>query len=107
MSLTRLLSMKKGYDTHSLKKYYLTADLPAMFLTVLLGLSSLFLKKASIGGWFHMKMTFVVLLIVVDIITASLLFKSPLKNRKIFITLHILVLVFLFLILCSICVLKK
>lgn len=108
LSLTRLLATRARDSVESLKKLYLTTDLPAMCMTIVLGWLSFFAKEMNFkGGWLHMKLTFVILLIVVDIFTGRSLFKKELRKRGFFIFLHILVLLFLLLILFSICLLKK
>lgn len=70
------------------RKAYLFFDLPLMILAVGIGIILLFMKGIPIKeGWFHMKMTFVILLVVVDAMTGRLIFHP--KKRLYFQLLHI------------------
>jgi uncharacterized membrane protein len=50
-----------------LKRMYFAVDLPAMVVTVALGLTSLFIKKVDFKPWLHMKLTFVFFLLLCDL----------------------------------------
>lgn len=52
------------------KRMYLFVDLPAMCVAITLGIILLILKGVDFkAGWFHMKMTFALLLVICDLIT--------------------------------------
>lgn len=90
-----------------LKKIYFYSDLPAMCLSVALGLTLLLLKGVPLGGWFHMKMTFTLLLVALDVITGRALFAAGNSApKKYFRYLNFLIYLFLFAILFSVYVLK-
>jgi protoporphyrinogen IX oxidase len=51
-----------------LKRMYFAVDLPAMVVTLALGMTSLFIKKVDFKApWLHMKLTFVFLLLLCDL----------------------------------------
>jgi putative membrane protein len=91
-----------------LQKIYWTTELPSMCIVIVLGLALFMIKGVSLmkGGWFHMKLTFALLLIVTDILMGRALFKPGRKKSSYFYTLHILALFFFFLILVSIYIIK-
>lgn len=65
------------------KKMYFFVDLPSMILSVAFGI--IYLYYATFGqslGWFHMKLTFAVGLIVCDIICGKMIFNLGKKNPK-------------------------
>lgn len=57
------------------KRMYLFADLPSMILAIVLGLVLLYYVQFGQSlGWFHMKMTFALLLIICDIVCGKMIF---------------------------------
>jgi protoporphyrinogen IX oxidase len=57
------------------KRMYLFVDLPSMILAIVLGLVLLFYTKFGQSmGWFHMKMTFALALVICDIICGKMIF---------------------------------
>lgn len=59
------------------KRIYLFVELPSLILAVVLGLILLIpLKFGPSAGWFHMKMTFAVALVICDIICGRFVFKA-------------------------------
>lgn len=75
LALTRLMGYhaKQTEETQRslgkiYRRMYLLVDLPAMVLAIFLGVVLLVLKGINLkAGWFHMKMTFTVLLVICDI----------------------------------------
>lgn len=77
LTLTRLLGYHVKLDEATqlkmakvYKRIYNFVDMPSMIAAIILGLFLLMTKASSMDlsqGWFHMKMTFVVLLVVVDV----------------------------------------
>jgi putative membrane protein len=68
-----------------LKRMYLAVDLPAMLLTIALGLTSIFVKGVNWKApWLHMKLTFVFMLIVCDFFIGKKIIlhsKEPIQGR--------------------------
>lgn len=102
--LTRLLGNGEKND-RLLQKIYFYTDLPAMCLAIGLGLILLFFKGVDMRGWFHMKLTFALLLVALDIMTGRAIFRRS-GAKKYFRYLHFLVYLFLFAILFAVYVLK-
>ena len=70
---TRDVQLKFG---RILKKMYFAVDLPAMILSVGLGVTSIFVKGVNMKApWLHMKLTFVFLLVVCDLIIGRLIIR--------------------------------
>ncbi len=77
LTLSRLLGYHVKLDGESqlkvakiYKRIYYFVDMPAMVLTILLGLFLLINGLSTVDfsqGWFHMKLTFVALLVVCDV----------------------------------------
>lgn len=84
LTLTRLVDMLKKEDDsiqkrmlQIYKRVYLLVDLPSMLGSICLSFLLIFLKGANFkAGWFHMKMTFALLLIISDLLFARCLFKN-------------------------------
>jgi putative membrane protein len=82
LTLTRLLGYLskenvevQGRLARICKRIYLFVDLPAMIIAIAAGLYLLFqVQFGASMGWFHMKMTFAVLLVVCDIICGKMIF---------------------------------
>jgi protoporphyrinogen IX oxidase len=68
-----------------LRRMYFAVDLPAMILTLCLGLSSLMIKGGDWKApWLHMKLTFVFLLILCDLYVGKKIVlhsKAPIQGR--------------------------
>lgn len=93
----------------TLKKIYFFSDLPAMIITLLTGLF-LFLQVTFEGslGWFHMKLTFVAILIILDQILRSFLQKLEVSSSDIkYKILHIAIILSLIGLLSSIYLVRK
>ena len=74
--LTRLLAWHGRKEGPEYKKLYFTTELPAMCLTILSGLLLAFVKAQDWKApWLHMKLTFVGLLIICDLILLAQLVK--------------------------------
>lgn len=118
LSLTRLLGYlakeEKSVQQRFIRifrRMYFFIDLPSMILALASGISLLFLKDVNMkAAWFHMKMTFAVLLVIADIYTGVSI--ARLKNRFVegsgikFKVLHGLAALLLILILISVTILK-
>jgi protoporphyrinogen IX oxidase len=113
ITLTRLgtaLPNDSSFKTQSFLTYrrvYFMHDLPSMILAILTGIILfIFVPLEWRAGWFHMKLSFVVLLVVCDILTGVTIYrfsKNPsIKSEVLFGWLHMLTLLFLILILFSI-----
>lgn len=105
-SIETQLSLGKIY-----RRMYLFVDLPSMCAAIILGVVLLIFKDINLkAGWFHMKMTFTVLLVVCDIIAgtqACELAKRTVKGRGIaYKILHAVTALLLIGILISIYILK-
>lgn len=67
--ISRQLAWQGGRDDTLYKRLYFLVELPAMCMTVLSGLLLLFLKDTNWKApWLHMKLTFVAILIVCDLL---------------------------------------
>lgn len=64
-----------------IRRLYLAVELPSMIIAILTGIILLYCKPVTIfrQGWLHMKLTFVVLLVGVDLVTGSMIRKTPAK----------------------------
>lgn len=106
LSLIRLLIEGKTPLT-SLRKLYLSVDLPALIAALGFGIALLVLKGADPkAGWFHMKMTFTLVLVGCDLYTARSLFK-PSKSSLYFKILYAVTLLALALLLFNVTVIKN
>ena len=68
-----------------LKRAYLAIDLPAMIMSLTLGVLSFFIKKVEFKPWLHMKLTFVFFLILCDLYVARKIFLHrtfPVQKKK-------------------------
>lgn len=105
LALTRLLGYLPKEDSSTqerlvriYRRMYLLIDLPAMILAVSLGTTSFILGTTDWhAGWFHMKITFVIFLIVCDILCGRYIFSFKRKQRSAvtFKVLHVLTAVIL------------
>lgn len=89
------------------RKMYLFVDLPSLILTVVSGLILFTLTTFGPSlGWFHMKITFVLLLIVADIFLGKEIIKlqtKPITGKEVrYKILHYIIVLFLIGTLCSI-----
>ncbi len=117
LTLTRLMGYhsKQGELTQLVlgkiyRRIYLFVDFPSMVLAIFLGIAVLVLKEVDLkAGWFHMKMTFTLLLVACDIYTGRhifLLAKSAVKNSFKYKILHAVTVLCLIAILISIYIFK-
>ena len=74
--LTRQLAWQGRTQALYFRRHYFFIELPFMILTVVSGLVLLFLRETNwLAPWLHMKLTFVALLIVCDLILLAQLMK--------------------------------
>jgi uncharacterized membrane protein len=95
-----------------LRSRYLNFQLPCMILTILLGIVLLINSPEKLKmGWFHMKLTGALGLIICDLISGKMaLFKArtgELKSKKRTLALQIITILFLLLTLAAIYIVKK
>src|SRR3954468_19364438 len=92
-----------------LRSMYFFVDLPSMVVAVICGIFLFILKGAHFNeGWFHMKLTFIILLVITDIITGRTIcrLKDGEGKKFKFKILHGLTILFLIGILFSVTVMK-
>jgi putative membrane protein len=119
LTLTRLMGYQSKEEEFTqlrfariYKRMYLFVDLPSMILAIGLGVALLVLKGVDFkAAWFHMKMTFVVFLLICDFLMGRSIFhltKKPIKGSGVkYKILHGVTALCLIAILFSIYVLKQ
>ncbi|MCB1180818.1 MAG: CopD family protein [Chlamydiia bacterium] len=119
LSLTRLLANisrepeeAQAKFIEMARKMYQFVDLPSMCLSIFFGMVLLFLTSVDLlAGWFHMKITFAVLLIVCDILTGVAIYRTAegfkSKKKLQYKILHGLTVLFLLSVLFSIYVIRN
>ena len=81
--VTRELAWRGRKEASTYKKLYFRVELPFMCLTVLTGLLLLFMKDVDWKApWIHMKLTFVALLIICDLILLAQLMKPKREGAE-------------------------